>query len=113
MPWKKILTGLTIVSLFIGILGGLWQYDLSKADASEVLVVKEEIRLMQKKYETEMYLMKEEFDNRDDTMRMRDLDNRIWTLRNRYEGIPLYEVPISVKEEIHRLEMELSELKNK
>ena len=111
LPWGKIVTGLTIVSLLLGIMGGFWKYDQTKANAADVEVVKEEIKLMQQKYELEIQLMKKEFDTRDNIIRERDLENRIWTLKNRYEGKPTYEIPLSVKEEIHRLEMELNSLR--
>lgn len=94
---NRIVTYLTITTLVFTILGGVYAYDQKKANAADVIVLREQIKLLHK-----------QFNESQKIMRARDIDNRIWTLENRYEG---KEMPISVKEEIHRLEMELKELR--
>jgi len=79
--------------------GIIWVYnhDQSLARASSVLVLRAQIQAVQT-------LLKEDQDLR----RARDLDERIWILEQRYEGKVM---PISVKEEIYRLKVELKELR--
>lgn len=94
---KRILSYLTAITLAFTLIGGLYAYDQRKANASDVVLVQEQIRLLHKEFSASQKIM-----------RARDIDNRIWTLENRYEGKT---IPLSVKEEIHRLKMELRVLR--
>lgn len=94
---KKAITFFTLGTLIIAVIGGLHAYDQSLAKATDILVVREQIQAIHVQLKQDQNLR-----------RARDIDQRIWTLEQRYEGRVM---PISVKEEMHRLSVELLELR--
>ena len=96
---KKLITILTIITMTAGMLAGIYAHDQSLARATDILVIREQISAIHTKLEQDQNLR-----------RARDIESRLWTLENRYEDKIM---PISVKEEVQRLGVELRELREK
>ena len=94
---KKTITILTMITLITGVLGCLWSYDKSKADAADLMVIRAQIQHLQVA-----------FTEAEKRRRANDIEQRIWTLEDRFEGRQLTQ---SVKEELRRLKKELKELR--
>ena len=94
---KRAIMILTLITLVTGTLGCLWSYDKSKANASDLLVIRAQIANIQLSFEAA-----------EKRRRANDIEQRIWTLSDRFENKP---IPQSVKEELRRLEKELKELR--
>ncbi len=96
---KRIITVLTVVGLLGGMMGGFYTWNQGLARASDVLVLRAELQAIQRLFKEDQNLR-----------RARDIESRLWVLEQRYEKIKM---PISVKEEVHRLQVELKELRRK
>lgn len=83
--------------MLFAVIGGLYSYDQRKANAADVLVMRQEIQLLYKQFQDDQ-----------DKRRARDIESRLWTLEQRYEN---QEMPVSVKEEVFRLNQELKDLR--
>lgn len=94
---KKWLLYIPFVTFLIGVAGWAYQHDMSLARASDVLKVREEIRLMNQRY-------------MDDSKKSKALylDKRIWTIKQRYQYIPMDQ---TTKEMVRDLELELEQLR--
>ena len=94
---KRAITILTIITLAVGLITCLWSYDQSKANASDLLVIRAQIANIQQAF-------------KDDQQRRRaqDIEKRIWQLEDRFEGKAFTQ---SAKEEVRRLKQELKELR--
>lgn len=97
--WNLIVAILTCVTMAGVIIGWAWNHDQSLARASSVTILRTELKLLQKTYEEDRKLQ-----------RARDLDERIWVLKMKYEG---KQMPQDVREYLYRMEAELAELRRK
>ena len=94
---KRLITILTVITLAVGLITCLWSYDQSKANASDLLVIRAQIANIQKSFEAA-----------EKRRRAENVEERIWLLEQRFVG---KEIPLSTREEIRRLEKELKELR--
>ena len=94
---KRLITILTTITLAVGLITCLWSYDKSKANASDLLVIRAQIANLQTAFTEDQK-----------RRRANDIEQRIWTLEDRFEGRQLTQ---SVKEELRRLKKELKELR--
>jgi len=94
---KKLITILTCITLSIAILTGVYSHDQSLARATDVLVIREQIKLIHKRFESEQRVR-----------RAQVVQERLWTLSDRYEGKVM---PVSVREEARLLKAELARLR--
>ena len=95
---KRAITILTTITLAVGLLTCLWSYDKSKANASDLLVIRAQIANIQKSFESA-----------EKRRRANDIEQRLWALGDRFDGRV---IPQSTKEEIRRLEKELKDLRD-
>ena len=96
---SRVLTGLTIIVTAGAILGGAYTYDQSIVKAADMLVVREQIKLLYQKFDDEKVIR-----------RIQVIQERLWVLEDRYINTPM---PQSVKEEKRKLEKELKKLEEK
>ena len=96
---KRAISILTAITLAIGLLTCLYKYDQRKADASELILLAKNVKTFQE----QVYF-------RYDVERLREIDKQLFTIEQRYRGIPM---PITVSEQKHRLQVEMRELKMK
>lgn len=94
---KKIITYLTAATLTAGLLSGLYAWTNTLATAGEMQVVRTQIKLLHQKFEADQRIRREQA-----------IQERLWTLSDRYENKPM---PQSTKEEKRSLEAELARLR--
>ena len=94
---NKILTYLSVAVIVCGAITWVITHDQSLARATDVMVIRAQIKAIHSQLDLDQKLR-----------RARDIDQRIWDLEQRYENKTM---PLSTKEEIHRLQIELSELR--
>ena len=88
-----------IIPIILGLLAiGTYiiQYDSSLAKASDVLKIRQEIKLINERYAEDQRIR-----------RIQAIQERVWVLEERYTDKPM---PTSVKEEYRRLKFELAAL---
>jgi len=96
---KKILTWVSVLVSMSVLVGGFLAWEKTIAYSSDIFVVREEIRLMNVRYDRKEY--------RDD---LKFKKKRVYQLEQRYIETPM---PISVREERQELLMEIDELNRK
>jgi len=94
---NKILTYLSVAVIICGAITWGIAHDQSLARATDILVIRAQIQAIHSQLDLDQKLR-----------RARDIDQRIWDLEQRYENKTM---PLAVKEEMHRLRVELSELR--
>jgi len=94
---KKYLIYIPLVTLIFGLFVWGYNHDMSLARASDVLKVREEIRLMNQRYA-----------NDEKKSRAMYLDKRIWTIKQRFLKYPMDQ---TTKETVKDLEIELQQLR--
>ena len=94
---KKYLIYLPLAVFLIGTGSWAYNHDMSLARASDVLKVREELRLMNQRYS-------------DDAKKRQALylDKRIWTIQQRYLNTPMDQ---TTKETLRDLQLELQQLR--
>jgi len=94
---KKYLIYLPLITVVFGVLVWGYNHDMSLARASDILKVREEIRLMNQRYANDAKKSKATY-----------LDKRIWTIKQRYQYATMDQ---TTKETLRDLELELQQLR--
>ena len=94
---KKYLIYLPLAVFLLGAGGWVYNHDMSLARASDIIKVREELRLMNQRYT-------------DDAKKRQALylDKRIWTIKQRYLNTPMDQ---TTRELLRDLEFELQQLR--
>ena len=93
---KKLAVIIPIILGLLAIGTYIIQYDSSLAKASDVLKIRQEIKLINERYAEDQRIR-----------RIQAIQERVWVLEERYTDKPM---PTSVKEEYRRLKFELAAL---